>query len=128
MTSDKMETFDGVLFCYTVDEAIADGTLIDIVSEMEKPEQEKFSLGRLVITPGALAALLEADQSPFEFLRRHVTGDWGEVCKEDAKENEFSLQEGFRLLSAYRTELLERIWVITEADRSVTTILLPEEY
>lgn len=128
MSSDEKKPFGDVVFCYTVDEAIAGGELVDIVSEMPKSVAAKFSLGRLVITPGALAALLEADQSPFEFLQRHVTGDWGEVCEEDAKENELSLQRGFRLLSAYRTQLLERIWVITEADRSVTTILLPEEY
>ncbi len=88
----------------------------------------KFPLGRTVATPGALAALAKAEQTPNEFLDRHVTGDWGEVDEEDAQENEFSLMNGLRLLSAYRTKLDERIWIITEADRSVTTILLPEEY
>lgn len=88
----------------------------------------KFPLGRTVATPGALAALAEAEQSPAEFLNRHVCGDWGEVDEHDAKENEFSLENDLRLLSAYTLKTDVRIWVITEADRSATTILLPEEY
>lgn len=88
----------------------------------------RFTLGRLVATPGALDALDEASQSPMVFISRHVTGDWGEVGKEDAAENELSIREGFRILSAYRTTKDVRLWVITEADRSATTILLPEEY
>jgi hypothetical protein len=88
----------------------------------------KFPLGRTVATPGALAAVAAAGQTPSEFLDRHVAGDWGEVPAEDALENQRSLACGFRILSAYRTLRGERLWVITEADRSVTTILLPEEY
>jgi hypothetical protein len=88
----------------------------------------KFSTGQIAATPGAIEALTQADQGILDFLLRHVTGDWGEVCKEDAEENELSLREGFRLLSAYRTRLGVRLWIITEADRSVTTLLLPEEY
>ena len=87
-----------------------------------------FSLGQTLATPGALRALEQAGQSPLEFLRRHQTGDWGELCDEDKRENEFSLKHGFRILSAYRTTADVRLWVITEADRSATTILLPEEY
>lgn len=87
-----------------------------------------FSLGSTVATPGALQALIEAGDSPAAFLARHVSGDWGEVGPEDAKENERSVKEDFRILSAYRTSKGERIWVITEADRSSTCILLPEEY
>jgi len=93
----------------------------------EKPKPE-FELGGIFITPGALKALEEAGQSPWEFLRRHRAGDWGELCKEDKEENELSLREGFRLLSAYRTQKGVKIWVITEADRSAITLLLPEEY
>jgi len=88
----------------------------------------KFSLGRVVATPGALKALEETNQNPFEFLARHQAGDWGEICEEDRRENEFSVRNGFRILSAYRTRNNTRIWVITEADRSATTLLLPEEY
>ncbi len=87
-----------------------------------------FPLGRPVATPGALEALEQASQSPLEFLRRHQTGDWGELCEADRSENELSLKHDFRILSAYRTVRDVKLWVITEADRSVTTILLPEEY
>lgn len=88
----------------------------------------KFPLGRVVATPGALRALEEANQNPFEFLARHQAGDWGELCEEDKRENEFSVRNGFRILSAYRTRKNTKIWVITEADRSATTLLLPDEY
>jgi hypothetical protein len=88
----------------------------------------KFSLGRVVATPGALRALEEADHSPFDFIARHQAGDWSELCEEDKRENEFSVRNGFRILSAYRTRNNNKIWVITEADRSVTTLLLPDEY
>jgi hypothetical protein len=82
----------------------------------------------MVATPAALAALTESGQSPAEFLRRHVSGDWGEVDSEDQQANEDALLHGARLLSAYRTSKNVRIWVITEADRIATTILLPEDY
>ena len=88
----------------------------------------RFPLGRIVATPGALRVLEQANQSPFEFLERHQTGDWGDLCEDDKSENEFSVQNGFRILSAYRTRNDVKIWVITEADRSVTTFLLPHEY
>ena len=87
-----------------------------------------IELGRTVATPGALAALEKSHQTPAEFLSRHEIGDWGEVCAEDWAENELSVREGFRILSAYRLTAGVKIWVITEADRSVTTLLLPEEY
>jgi hypothetical protein len=91
-------------------------------------QRARFSLGRIVATPGALQALEEAGQDPSEFLIRHQAGDWGELCEEDRQENELSLREGFRLLSVYRTRCGVKLWIITEADRSVTTILLPQEY
>jgi len=92
-------------------------------------QQPLFSLGQLVATPGALAALAKAGQTPLEFLARHVRGDWGALTEEDRKENQLSLERGFRLLSSYRTNTGDtKLWVITEADRSATTILLPEEY
>lgn len=88
----------------------------------------KFPLGQVVTTPGALAALEQAEQSPLEFLARHASGDWGELDEHDWQENEFSLSRRLRLLSAYRTKLNDKLWVITEADRSATTLLLPAEY
>jgi hypothetical protein len=89
---------------------------------------ERFPLGRTVITRGALDALIEARQSALEFFRRHQSGDWGEVCEEDRRENDFSVAHGFRILSAYCTKAGVKLWVITEADRSATTVLLPSEY
>ncbi len=87
-----------------------------------------FPLGQTVMTIGAKDALEESNQQPFEFIKLHQSGDWGIVGKEDAQENDFSLKNGFRLLSAYRTANGEKLWIITEADRSITTILLPSEY
>ena len=96
------------------------------------PEQStnapRFALGQLVSTPGALDALAAAGQTPMEFLRRHIAGDWGQVCAADAAENELSVKEGFRILSAYTLNSGTKIWIITEADRASTCILLPEEY
>lgn len=88
----------------------------------------RFALGETFITPGAQEALDIAGQTAIQFLRRHMSTDWGEVSEDDAHENEVSLREGFRLLSAYRTAKGQKIWIITEADRSATTILLPSEY
>ncbi len=95
--------------------------------------QPKFSLGQVVATPGALKALENAGQTAFEFLKRHVRGDWGELCEEDRQANDQALLDGSRLLSAYRTSLGDKLWVITEAaddsgNRAATTILLPSEY
>jgi hypothetical protein len=87
-----------------------------------------LELGATVATPGALQALEAAGQTADEFLDRHASGDWGEVRSADWEENELSVREGFRVLSAYTLGTGVKVWVITEADRTVTTILLPEEY
>lgn len=87
-----------------------------------------FPLGQIVATPGALAALETAGQDACEFLRRHACGDWGTVSEDDRKENDFSVTRSLRILSAYQLTTSERLWVITEADRSSTTLLLPSEY
>jgi hypothetical protein len=87
-----------------------------------------FPTGQLVGAPGGLAAFAKNRQHPTTFLRRHVRGDWGELDAEDMEENEFSLARGLRLLSRYTLKDHTVIWIITEADRSVTTILLPDEY
>ena len=89
-----------------------------------------FDLGRIVVTPGALEAL-EAVSLPavLDLLRRHQEGDWGDVPRADARENARSLKYGWRVLSSYAAgEAGARVWIITEADRSSTCILLPEEY
>jgi hypothetical protein len=98
------------------------------MSRIHEPRVPLFSLGMVVGTQGAVQALEEAGQGPQEFLDRHVRGDWGEVPEADQHENDFSLLHGFRILSAYTTNAGERIWVLTEADRSATTLLLPDEY
>jgi hypothetical protein len=90
--------------------------------------QRVFELGQILATPGALAALQKASQEPGDFLRRHVACDWGDLSDEDQKDNDYSLENGFRLLSSYRTNADDKLWIITEADRSATTLLLPEEY
>jgi hypothetical protein len=89
---------------------------------------DAFRSDQVCSTPGALAALERTKQEPMEFLHRHFTCDWGDVSADDWEENDLSLTNGYRILSAYRTSDGERIWVITEADRSATTILLPSEY
>lgn len=87
-----------------------------------------FLLGNIVATPGALAAFSNNGQTPLPFLDRHQSGDWGDVPDEDRRENDFSVRNGFRVLSAYKLNDGTKFWIITEADRSATTILLPEEY
>ena len=94
----------------------------------KQPTITRFALGRTFITPGAEEALQIAGQTAIEFLRRHMSCDWGELSDDDVKENKLSLEQGLRLLSRYQTTKGERLWIITEADRSATTILLPSEY
>lgn len=90
-----------------------------------------FRPGRLLMTRG-INDLVAEDEAFAKLvtqgLARHLKGDWGDLCQEDKAENELSLKEGFRLLSAYESPELPKIWVITEADRSATTILFPDEY
>jgi hypothetical protein len=88
----------------------------------------RFALGRTVATPGAIEALQRGLHIAPEFLLRHKSGDWGELDEEDIQANEDALRHGSRILSAYTTRRSERLWVITEWDRSATTILLPVEY
>lgn len=99
-----------------------------MVAPRESPpaKKPKFEVGRLVSTPGALDAL--TNDELLTALSRHVCGDWGDLCEEDRIENEVSLRMGFRLFSVYRSSAGVKFYIITEADRSVTTVLLPEEY
>lgn len=92
-----------------------------------------FKPGRVLATPGALAALEHAGQNASEFLCRHLAGDWGVVGADDQAANDESLRDGSRLLSAYVLSTDVKIWIITEAaddcgDREATTVLLPDEY
>jgi hypothetical protein len=100
---------------------------------MSMTRPAKFSLGQIVATPGALEAIRDAGQSPADFLARHVTGDWGDLCDDDRRLNNLALIDGSRLLSAYVTSRGERLWVISEAAdesgrRTSTCLLLPSEY
>jgi hypothetical protein len=88
----------------------------------------KFSLGRLFATPGAIKAFHGSNHDLVHLLMRHQSGDWGELDPQDAVENELSLRKGFRILSVYTLPNGAKVWIITEADRSATTILLPSEY
>jgi hypothetical protein len=88
----------------------------------------RFELGIVVATSGALEVLGDLEVSPSELVERHASGDWGDVPSDYARENEYGLKHGFRLLSSYPLPSGERIWIITEADRSSTCLLLPGEY
>lgn len=91
-----------------------------------KPTGVSFPLGRLMATPNALAQLSQKDISTA--LLRHSSGDWGDVDDDDRRANERSLRDGSRLWSVYHSESGTKFWIITEADRSATTVLLPEDY
>ncbi len=85
-------------------------------------------LGRVLATPGALSAMERSGDAPAEFLRRHEHRDWGNVCSEDWARNDEALRDGSRILSSYSLKDGAVIWILTEADRAATTVLLPEEY
>jgi hypothetical protein len=87
-----------------------------------------FSLGQTVATPGALELLEENGQTPSEFIAQHHSGQWGDLDEEDKRANDAALKDGSRIFSSYNLNDGQKIWVITEADRSSTTLLLPSEY
>ena len=88
----------------------------------------RFNPGAVVATPGALEALQTNQQNAVHFLARHLRGDWGELDEHDTQANEHALTTGTRLLSAYTLRDGTKLWIITEADRSSTCLLLPSEY
>ena len=90
--------------------------------------KQLFQLGQIVATPGALKVLEKSGQAPSDFLSRHTQGDWGDLCEDDREANQLALTDGSRILSAYHTTTGEKLWVITEADRSSTCLLRPSEY
>jgi hypothetical protein len=89
--------------------------------------QGLFPLGQIVATPGALETLARANQTPNKFLLRHISGDW-KLAAHDLADNMYSLKYGLRVMSSYRTKSGDTLWLVTEADRGSTTLLLPEEY
>ena len=88
----------------------------------------RFPLGRIVVTPGASEVLARTEESLQGLLGRHARGDWGDCSPEDRAANDRSMQLGTRVLSSYRLKDGTHLWVITEGNRQVTTVLLPEEY
>ena len=92
------------------------------------PSPVRFQLGRLFMTPGAIEALEDAGQSAQDFISRHARLEQGELCDEDHRENLYSVSRPLRIFSAFKTARGVKIWCITEADRSATTLLLPSEY
>ena len=93
-----------------------------------QPANTLFPLGKTYATPGAVNLLQSLALTPFEFIARHWQGDWGDLDPEDVQANVAGLRYGYRLLSNYEIGAGQRLWIITEADRSATTLLLPEEY
>jgi hypothetical protein len=97
-------------------------------SEIPSSRRIQFNSGKILTTPGALEALDANYGLLFDLLLRHLSCDWGDIPAEDAEANREALANGWRILSSYPQPTGARIWIITEADRSVTTVLLPEEY
>ena len=91
-------------------------------------KKQLFELGKVVATPGALELLERHSMTPMQLLHRHCTGDFGNLCEEDKEANNEAIWNGTRILSSYQISESDRLWVITEADRSSTCLLLPEEY
>jgi len=92
-------------------------------------QHQLFELGTVVATPGAISLLDELEFYPNELLGRHQRGDWGDLDEHDREANFLAVEHGRRILSVYRIGVSsEVVWIITEADRSVTTLLLPDEY
>lgn len=88
----------------------------------------KFALGQTVITPGAMVALAFNNITPHMLLHRHSHGDWGDISADDKALNDQAIKDGGRILSAYTLADEQMVWIITESDRSASTILLPSEY
>ncbi|WP_348637068.1 hypothetical protein [Methylomonas sp. UP202] len=109
-----------------IDARIADSYAVRLIRN--EPQKRPFSLGTAVATPGAIALLEETLLDPGHLLSRHACGDWGDLCAEDRALNDAALEQGGRLMSVYRISEQDTVWVITEADHSVTTVLLPDEY
>jgi len=98
-----------------------------MTTETTKQAEPLFELGHTLATPAALSKMISLDINPATLLNRHTSGDWQEIDEEDQESNRDALINGERIFSAYTCENI-KFWVITEADRSSTTILLPEEY
>jgi hypothetical protein len=87
-----------------------------------------FLLGQVIITSGANALMREGKLDANQLINRHISGDWGDMCEDDIESNNDAVTHGDRIMSSYLTSSSQKVWIITEYDRSVTTILLPDEY
>lgn len=87
-----------------------------------------FDLGQFGATPGALSTMARLDMSPLDLIYKHITGDWSDMSAEDQQQNRLAISSGMRIFSSYKLGASVKIWIITEADRSSTTLVLPEEY
>jgi hypothetical protein len=94
----------------------------------QSPHEPMFALGQVVATPGAMNAVSDLGISPLDLIHRHVTGDWGDLGTVDQQQNLLAIRSGLRVFSSYKLSASTKIWIITEADRSSTTLLLPDEY
>lgn len=94
----------------------------------KEPPKPLFALGQVVATRGAMNAMAELRIAPLDLIHRHVTGDWGDLGAEDQQQNLLAIRLGLRIFSSYKIGFSTKIWIITEADRSSTTLLLPDEY
>lgn len=115
-------------FCEQWAANLVDQQWLENATPYQLPEHHLFDLGQIVATPGALEALKKTGQTADEFISRHVSGDWGTLPAEDVQANEEAVKSSGRLLSAYYLNDSTKIWLITEWDRSATTLLLPNEY
>jgi hypothetical protein len=118
-------TAEPVISVYTDDDAIEDGIKTELL--YTPVTGRRFDLGRVLVTTGAAALLDRIGQDKETLLRRHQSGDWGDLGDEDRRANDDALRHGGRLFSSFRIQT-EKVWVITEADRRSTTVLLPDEY
>lgn len=92
------------------------------------PHEPMFALGQVVATSGALTTVTDLGVSPLDLIHRHVTGDWSDMRADDQHQNLLAIHSGLRIFSSYKLSSSTKIWIITEADRSSTTLLLPDEY
>ncbi|VBT19815.1 hypothetical protein [Burkholderia pseudomallei] len=95
---------------------------------LEPLSPARFTLGRLIMTAGVDTLIHQGRLNPLPYLRRHLRADWGDLCDADRRRNDAALAQGDRLLSSYQVTSDVTLWIITEWDRSVTTLLLPSEY
>ncbi|WP_295996900.1 hypothetical protein [Rugamonas sp.] len=98
------------------------------MADNSKTRKPLFTLGQVVATPGAMSAMSQLGIAPLDLIHRHITGDWGDLGVEDQQQNLLAIRSDLRIFSSYKIGASVKIWVITEADRSSTTLLLPDEY